>query len=1085
MVLLTTVFPSMPGVAKIINDNHCTNPRNQIIPKLVGQNISSQNISKTVYSRTAVIPVPIVVGPGQPQKKGLSPDLCQTEIKHVKSASFVSPCRSVPHVPNVHSVAENPPVGCRLHRFWETWLSLGSNPWVVSILKDGYNLPFKMRPPLTRCPLIISGYANPRRNKFLKVALQSLITKQAVEKVVVRASLAFYNRLFIVPKPNNKWRPILDLSKLYLFLHSETFKMETPETIRLSLQKGEWVTSLDFSDAYFHIPINPRSRKYLRFHLHGQTFQFRALPFGLATAPLEFTKVVKEVKLMAQSRGIRIHQYLDDWLLRAPCREACVNQTRTLMALCQQLGWLVNLQKSELVPQQEFNFVGYHFDLSKGLVKPTQERWQTLTQKIKMLMNRPLFGPRVHVSHRFVDSHRETGGFGAPSHETDSVVLEESLARARGTREGDSSSQISIPSSAVVAGRKQCAQRPTSSSSATCSAVVYRRLKRRLGRALRRPHGKRSLVGLRKPVAHKLSRAKGGPSGPQEVRATVLGPDHFDSHGQHNGCLIHQQGGGYEIRLTLCPPLETAFLVQSQTDSSKGQAHSGKAECDSRQIVQEHSGYSDRMVPPAGSLRPLMCQVAHSSSGSLCNKVQSQTTQVCVPSIRSTGMESRCSQPELGEYGCLRVPSCVSFGQGGVQDPRSGSSQVGSDCSRVAQHALVLGSSQHVCSDSSLPSKRGELADPTVQSVSPQRSPWAQPPRLAPRASSIQAQGFSDEVATRIEAPQRQSTRAIYESKWSIFVKWCESHKVDFGSPSLNQVAEFLLFLFKEKNLQPSTIDGYRTAIADKIGCDKVNFGKDENLTRLLDSFHRDKPKGLRGVPSWNLSLVLHQLTQSPFEPLRKVSLKHLTFKTVFLLALGSGKRRSEIHAWVHRNIRHQEDWANVSLFPSPCFLSKNQLAKEGPSSVAPVIIPALAPTLDKSLKEDRTLCPVRALRYYLDKTKDLRSGKQLVFVSFKKNFNKDIAPATISSWIKQTILLCYQLSNEDAQQLHQVRAHDVRAFAASKAFQGGVSLDQILSACHWKSHNTFTQFYLKDVAWADADLYHLGPVVAAQHIRE
>ena len=89
--------------------------------------------------------------------------------------------------------------------------------------------------------------------------------------------------------------------------------------------------------------------------------------------------------------------------------------------------------------------------------------------------------------------------------------------------------------------------------------------------------------------------------------------------------------------------------------------------------------------------------------------------------------------------------------------------------------------------------------------------------------------------------------------------------------------------------------------------------------------------------------------------------------------------------------------------------------------------------------------CPVRALRYYLDKTKDLRSGKQLVFVSFKKNFNKDIAPATISSWIKQTILLCYQLSNEDAQQLHQVRAHDVRAFAASKAFQGGVSLDQIL----------------------------------------
>ena len=104
--------------------------------------------------------------------------------------------------------------------------------------------------------------------------------------------------------------------------------------------------------------------------------------------------------------------------------------------------------------------------------------------------------------------------------------------------------------------------------------------------------------------------------------------------------------------------------------------------------------------------------------------------------------------------------------------------------------------------------------------------------------------------------------------------------------------------------------------------------------------------------------------------------------------------------------------------------------------------------------------------------------------MSFKKGFQKDIVPATISSWIKQTVLLCYQLSDQNAQDLHQVRAHDVWAFAASQAFRG-VSLDQILSACHWKAHNTFTQFYLKDLAWADSELFHLGPVVAAQRIQE
>ena len=172
-----------------------------------------------------------------------------------------------------------------------------------------------------------------------------------------------------------------------------------------------------------------------------------------------------------------------------------------------------------------------------------------------------------------------------------------------------------------------------------------------------------------------------------------------------------------------------------------------------------------------------------------------------------------------------------------------------------------------------------------------------------------------------------------------------------------------------------------------------------------------------------------------------------------------------------------------MSLYSSLSFLSKNHLAKEGPDSVAPVVIPALAPTLDKSLKGDRSLCPVRALHYYLDRTSDLRQNKELVCVSFKKGFDKGISPATVSSWIKQTVILCYEHSDQQPLTLHQVKAHDVRAFAASKAFQSGISLDQILSACHWKSHNTFTQFYLKDVARADSELFHLGPVVAAQQI--
>ena len=169
----------------------------------------------------------------------------------------------------------------------------------------------------------------------------------------------------------------------------------------------------------------------------------------------------------------------------------------------------------------------------------------------------------------------------------------------------------------------------------------------------------------------------------------------------------------------------------------------------------------------------------------------------------------------------------------------------------------------------SLPLQKDLLT--TIQ-WSPSQEPLpSKPACVAPRAPSIQEQGFSDEVAALIEAPQRSSTRTVYKSKGAIFVKWCDSNEVDFRSPSLKHIADFLLYLFKERHLQPNTIECYRTAIADMIGNDKIHISKDEKIIR-------NKPKGRWGVPSWNLSLVLHQLTKPLFEPMRKASLKHLTF---------------------------------------------------------------------------------------------------------------------------------------------------------------------------------------------------------------
>ena len=309
---------------------------------------------------------------------------------------------------------------------------------------------------------------------------------------------------------------------------------------------------------------------------------------------------------------------------------------------------------------------------------------------------------------------------------------------------------------------------------------------------------------------------------------------------------------------------------------------------------------------------------------------------------------------------------------------------------RLARDALVLGPSAALNRD---PTTTPSVNDPTQtipQVCVPQQPTTAEPPHLVSRSGQLQEQGFSVEVAERIAAPQRSSTRTIYKSKWALFEKWCRENSVDFSTPSVKQISDFFMYLYQDLNRRPSTIDGYRTAIVDTLGPTAHYIAHNADLHRLLSSFHRDRPKSSRNLPKWNLSVVLNELTKAPFEPMKDTDLKHLTLKTAFLLALASGKRRSEIHAWVANKVSNLGQWEKVALFPSSDFIAKNQLAREGSQSVSPVTIPALTTIVDRQFKEDRTLCPVRALRYYLDRTKDLRGSRSLLFISFKKGHTSD-----------------------------------------------------------------------------------------------
>ena len=292
-------------------------------------------------------------------------------------------------------------------------------------------------------------------------------------------------------------------------------------------------------------------------------------------------------------------------------------------------------------------------------------------------------------------------------------------------------------------------------------------------------------------------------------------------------------------------------------------------------------------------------------------------------------------------------------------------------------------------------------------------------------------------------------------------------------------MADFLCHLKDDRDLAVSTIEGYRTAIAGALrGEGRPDLGKDKGLSSLLANMARDVPRRKVSAPRWDLSLVLRSLTQEPFEPLAEIPLKYLTWKTVFLVAFATGKRRSELHALTSR-YRRAEDWSEITLFTEAGFLAKTDLAASS-ANARPLTIRALSSFLGPGLEQDGKLCPVRALKAYLERVQDIRGERRKLFIAYKQGHKKEIAPNTLSHWIRNTILQAYAECSEEDRRVLRVRAHDVRGMAASWARCRQASTEAIMAACSWKAHNTFTHFYLKDLANIEDDMLCLGPVVAA-----
>lgn len=294
-------------------------------------------------------------------------------------------------------------------------------------------------------------------------------------------------------------------------------------------------------------------------------------------------------------------------------------------------------------------------------------------------------------------------------------------------------------------------------------------------------------------------------------------------------------------------------------------------------------------------------------------------------------------------------------------------------------------------------------------------------------------------------------------------------------------MADFLTFMFEDKKCAVSTLRGYRSVILNTLR-DQANadFRDDIFLRNLLSNFAVERPRSLRSLPQWDLSLVMSRLTRAPFEPLRSTTMQALSWKTAFLVALASAKRRSELRAFSYK-VLHPENWSSVTLRPLASFVAKTEVPGKPETRLQDVTLQGLGNFCSNSLSEERTLCPVRAVKIYLSRTKEVRGQRQELFIPYKLGATQSISPVSISNWIQRAVKAAYTDASEEEAAAISVRAHDLRGIAASWNLHQSIPIGDILRAAQWRCHNTFTSFYLKDMTLQEDDILRLGPISVGQ----
>ena len=796
---------------------------------------------------------------------------------------------------------------------------------------------------------------------------------------------------------------------------------------------------IDLTDAYLHVPVNKEFQRYLAFPWKDRIFAFTCLPFGLCLAPAVFQGLINFPLRLFKAKGILCLAYLDDIIIFASSEQKCREDLLFAQDTLVRLGFILNLEKSQLVPTQSIVWLGAVWDSRSLSLQLPQEKAQVISSMASSLLE------KGKTSRKQWESLLGHLAFAAQI--SQELNLHKKLLGPILPLIPEDVSSLSLPR-------------------ATLSALAWWT----------------NLSNFLKPFPFKVSppsvllwtdACQTGWGGHDQSGSWVAGSWGPNLVGSHMN-ILELQAVFLSLQSSLVPVGSSVSLFRQFNDCPSS------PEAGLLSIPVSYISSEQHLLPvskeriidlssqnPRESQRTGRCSISKCPSPGRMGAPSSRSTGYprSVPKLRSgpdgnplqlcSGILRKPFQSPLGNRGgCLEsglesmegglpVSSPLASDQG-LPSPALVQRQDGPDFKSSSSTVPPHGSSE--VNRSSLPAPPSPQ---TACSGSLDRGWKALVLSLDGtsllRSHLTEKYGFS--MADRLVNGKRQSTLYQQNIAWKAFQEFLSSLE-DSDCPvllglensplSISHVLHFCVWLREYKNLQSTTIANYKSSVGGilqsvfNLDCSTWEF------SALRNNFFLEKPTNPPRVPEWDIQKVLLMLDSGDYinsPPSKFLQLK----KTLFLLAIATGNRVSELHAITRNGLGTPDPDQPVRLAVKPGFLYKNQKANRAPPNIEVVPLTEGPPSL----------CPVKNLALYLKLTSKVATGP--LFLNSKTD--APIHKSTVSR------LICAVIDEADPGKFPRV--HDTRRVGTSIAWSRGLDPQEIIRRTFWRSSSIFIDRYL------------------------